>query len=262
MKETYAGIWDGIVVSVDAPSTEPVGAVQVRIPHIHGDVTEVPDTDLPWAEPNFQFAGLGSGIVGVPPENAQVNIIFRYGDKDYPTYIGGSFRTAGAPAAYTAGKQGLTPKTWLWVTPGGFGIIFDELNKKVTLRTSQATLFSLELDETTQKITATTPTGYKLELDEATKKATFQTAAGNSVVLDETVGEATITATAKVILSTLLAEIGVPATQSVLVAELFAPVYDAHTHNVTGVGAPTGPPIPLLTPSLASVISQILKLKN
>ena len=290
--DVYPGYYEGIVVDTKAPASQPAGALKVRIPEIHGTVSEVPDTALPWAVPNFMFAGAQCGLIGVPPVNAIVHILFKHGSKDFPMWIGGGYRTAEVPSDYTSAKQGLEPKGFIWITPAGYGIVINEQSKTVEIKTptpSQskvkidltskkieivsnsggATAYTLSLDETAQKISITTPLGQQIELDDAGNqvkiagllKIALATTAGQKVEIDDSTGQVTVSGLTKAIIAGALIEIGTPATFSVLLAELFAAIFDAHVHGVTAVGSPTSTPVPLLTPILPTITSSSIKLK-
>lgn len=244
-KTYYPGYYEGKVVSISAPATEPTGAVQVRVPQIHGNVTKVPDTSLPWAAPNLMFAGRFAGLIGVPPVGANVNLIMKHANKDFPMWIGGSIKTGETPPDYTTAKQGLEPKGWGWLTPAGYGIFFDEKAQKITLKTPQG-LYKMEMDVVTKTITISTTTGQSLTLDETAKKVILQDAAGQSVELDETA--------TKAILTGAFMEIGKNATEAAVLGNAFATLWIAHGHLYTPAlhpGPPnsvsTSPPVDALT---------------
>lgn len=241
--EALVGLWDGIVVSIDAPATEPEGSVKVRIPDIHGSVGDkefVPDVSLPWAWPNFNFAGALCGWVGVPPVNAIVNIIFKHGNARYPFWIGGGHRTGEAPTDYLAAKQGLTPRAWTWVSPGGY---------------------SVTINEGTQALTLKTPLGLRLTLDEAAAKATLETPAGQSLEMDDVSGECVVTGNAKAVLTAALMEIGLGATQAAVLGTAFMGLFNAHKHSYFPgplAQAVTSPPtMPMVAGTHTSAVTKL-----
>lgn len=265
MTSALCGFWDGIVVDVKAPATEPIGSVKVRIYDLHGDVAEVPNEDLPWAWPNLMFAGANSGLIGVPPVNSIVNIIFKHGDKRYPMWIGGSHKITppDAPAEWTAAKQGLEPKGWMWITPGGYGIIINELTKVVEIKTPSPSTSGIKIDLTSKKVEITSDSSgsssFQLVLDETLQKVTLTTPAGQKVELDGAAGEAKITGTAKAILTAALVELGLGASQAVVLGTAFAQLWLNHGHQYTwtpggGAGLTGGPISPALTPGTAILI--------
>jgi hypothetical protein len=212
--------------------------------------------------------------------NAIVNIIFKHGDKRFPMWIGGGFRTGEVPAAYLAGKSGLEPKTWLWLTPGGYGIIFDEMAKVVTLRAPQPSLAKVVLDVTSKKVTIFGDTGSKIELDDTAKTVLVQSLAGNKLSIDDTsqiislegasgqklelnesTGQVQLKGTAKAILTAALMEIGVGATEAAVLGTAFMTLFNAHTHTYFPgplAQAPTSPPvIPMVAGLHTSVVTKL-----
>jgi len=291
----YPGFWDGIVVDTKAPATEPPGAVRIRIYDIHGEATDTPDLQLPWAWPNFMFAGFQCGLIGVPPVQSIVNVIFKHGDKDYPMWIGGGHRTTppGVPAEFTAAKQGLEPKGWMWITPGGYGIVINEQLKTITLKMPQPSLtqivmdltqkkvevvsdsgpgqpYKLILNETLQQVLLETPTGFKLNLSEVAQTASMESPTGQKVEINEASGEATVSGTAKAILTAALMEIGLGATEAAVLGTTFSQTWLNHGHPyvwaaAAGSGTTGGPvagAVPPGTPLMPGTeLSTVTKLK-
>lgn len=227
MAQVYSGWWDGIVVDVNAPATSPNGSVKVRIPGIHGVTGEtdfVPDLYLPWAVPNFMFAGLHCGLIGVPPVNSIVNIIFKQGDRHFPMWIGGGHKVGEIPLEYTAAKQGLEPKGWMWITPGGYGLVIDEVLKTITVKSPQ-------------------PDQYQFKIDVAAKHLILETPTGQQIKLDETANEVTVKGTTKAILTAALMEIGVGATEAAVLGTAFAQLWIKHGHEYIAPGSGGAPAI-------------------
>lgn len=72
----------GIVVNNNDPDKE--GKCQIRVYGVFGE--EVPDSDLPWALPDFGFIGSTVGSFVVPPNGALVKVYFDRGDIYLPHY--------------------------------------------------------------------------------------------------------------------------------------------------------------------------------
>lgn len=72
----------GIVVNNNDPDKQ--GKCQIRVYGVFGD--EVPDSDLPWALPDFSFVGSKVGSFVVPPNGAIVKVYFDQGDIYLPHY--------------------------------------------------------------------------------------------------------------------------------------------------------------------------------
>ena len=264
MSKVYPGFWDGTVVSVKAPTTEPHGSVQVRIPDIHGNVTEVPDNVLPWAWPNFMFAGPNCGLMGVPPVTAIVNLIFKHGNPKYPLWIGGGHRSTGTPSEFITAKAGLEPKGWMWITPGGYKLVLNEQAQTIELKMPTPSLTALTLDLALKKAEVVSDSGgttpYTLTLDETQQKASITTPTGQIIELNEASGEVKLSGTQKAILIAALVEIGIAPSEAVILGNAFAVFFDLHTHNVTAIGSPTGFPVPLMASQLATLLSQTVSM--
>ena len=263
----FPGFWDGIVVDTKAPATEPAGAVRVRIFDIHGIAAEVPDTQLPWAWPNFMFAGPNCGLVGVPPINSIVNVIFKHGLKDYPLWIGGGHRTTPPeiPTDYTSAKAGLDPKGWMWITPGGYGIVMNEQTKTVEIKTPAPSLSSIKIDLTTKKVEVVSNSSgsqeYKLVLDETTQTASIITPSGQKVELNEVSGEVVVSGTTKAVMTAAMMEIGLGATEAAMLGTLFSQTWMNHGHPYTwaagGGAGVTGGPVPGAVPPGAPLLTEL-----
>jgi hypothetical protein len=76
------GDYTGIVVNNNDPDKQ--GKCQIRVYGVFGD--EVPNSDLPWALPDFNFVGSKVGSFTVPPNNALVKVYFDRGDIYLPHY--------------------------------------------------------------------------------------------------------------------------------------------------------------------------------
>jgi len=82
LHEEVFKVYVGKVVNNRDPDKE--GKCRVRVYGIYSE--EIPDSDLPWAIPEFTFIGSKVGNFIVPPEDALVNIYFRNNDMYTPIY--------------------------------------------------------------------------------------------------------------------------------------------------------------------------------
>lgn len=78
----YNNFYSGKVVNNIDP--EKLGRCQIRVYGIFEDT--IPDSDLPWAIPDFEFIGSTIGSFVVPPINAIVKVYFEHGDIYFPHY--------------------------------------------------------------------------------------------------------------------------------------------------------------------------------
>ena len=74
--------YTGMVVNNDDPNKE--GRCRIRVYGIYGD--EIPDDDIPWSVPDFNFIGSTLGSFIVPPLNAIVKVFFDNEDFYTPRY--------------------------------------------------------------------------------------------------------------------------------------------------------------------------------
>jgi phage baseplate assembly protein gpV len=156
-------------------------------------------------------------------------------------------------------------------TEGGHSATFDDQGKKVTVETTGG--HSVTLDDNGPKIAVKSSGGHSVTLDDSGPKLTIQTTSGNSVTLDDggakiTVqtaggqiialesGSIKITATSVIVNATSVKLGGDAASMSLVLGEALMAAYNAHTHNCTAPGAPSGPP---LSPMTSAVLSQVSK---
>ena len=84
--KTLPGLYEGFVEFTNDPAQ--MGRLKVRVPCIHG-ITKIKTKDLPWAMPCVPFGGgPGFGTIMIPPEGSTVYVSFKYGDPQYPIYMG------------------------------------------------------------------------------------------------------------------------------------------------------------------------------
>lgn len=69
---------------IDNNDPKKLGRVKVRVYGIYDD--EIPDSDLPWALPDFDFIGSTKGSFIVPVNDALVNVYFENNDIYLPKY--------------------------------------------------------------------------------------------------------------------------------------------------------------------------------
>jgi hypothetical protein len=74
--------YPGKVVSNNDP--DKLGRCQIRVYGVYGDL--IPDSDLPWAIPDFNFIGSNLGSFVVPTPGTLVNVYFESNDLFLPRY--------------------------------------------------------------------------------------------------------------------------------------------------------------------------------
>lgn len=91
------GLYTGMVVDNDDPDQQ--GKCKIRVYGIFGD--EVPDSDLPWALPDFDFIGSKLGSFIVPPNDALVKVYFDQGNIYQPHYTTKAVHSSNLPSQRT-----------------------------------------------------------------------------------------------------------------------------------------------------------------
>jgi hypothetical protein len=120
---------------------------------------------------------------------------------------------------------------------GGHVLDLDDNGKAVSLESSGG--HSISLSDQGKKLAVKTTSGNEVTLDDDGSKITVQTKSGVSIVLDAT--SIKLTATSSVSINANSIKLGGDsATQSLVLGEALMAAYNAHTHNCTAPGAPSG----------------------
>lgn len=82
LDESYNSIHIGKVINNNDPKK--LGRCQIRVYSIYENT--IPDSDLPWAIPEFSFIGSDVGSFIVPPNDSLVNVRFSMGNIYEPIY--------------------------------------------------------------------------------------------------------------------------------------------------------------------------------
>jgi uncharacterized protein involved in type VI secretion and phage assembly len=276
----YFGVYTAIVAAVG--DKKHPGEVQLRFDWFD------PQMKTEWCRICNPYAGNGYGTVWHPEKDDEVLIAFLQGDMRWPIVLGGLYNGQDAPP--TARTDSLDQK--LWRTKGGHELLMDDTSsqmrvriktkgghsadlddqgkaitvksngghsatlddqgKAVTVKTSGG--HSVTLDDQGQKLALKTTSGNSVTLDDGGSKITIQTAGGQIVSLES--GSIKITATSVIVNATSVKLGGDAASMSLVLGEALMAAYNAHTHNCTAPGAPSGPP---LSPMTSAVLSQVSK---
>src|SRR5207253_11377682 len=138
---------------VDVFDPEKEGRVKVQFPWFGEDMgTE-------YGRACQLYAGNGYGALFVPEIGDEVLVAYIHGDMRMPVILGGLYNGKDKPPSY----RQKTKDQKLIRTKAGHEVVFDDHDKKVTLKSAA---------------------GLTLELDDNEKKVTVKTASGQSVVLD------------------------------------------------------------------------------
>lgn len=87
------GKYFGEVVDINDPLRK--GRIRVRVYDIFSD--NIPDSDIPWAIPDYSYAGSIKGSFIVPPVGTRVRIEFDKGDIYCPVYIAKGYYQSDLP---------------------------------------------------------------------------------------------------------------------------------------------------------------------
>lgn len=276
----YFGVYSAIVAAVG--DDKHPGEVRLRFEWFD------PQMQTEWCRICNPYAGNGYGTVWHPEKDDEVLVAFLQGDMRWPIVLGGLYNGKDSPP--TARSADLDQK--LWRTKGGHELLMDDTSGQMRLRLKtraghsvdlddqgkKATVaseggHSVELDDQGKKATVKSQGGHSVELDDQGKKVTVKTSSGQSVTLDDGGSKITVqtaggqilalesgaiklTATSVVVNATSVKLGGDAATQSLVLGEALMAAYNAHTHNCTAPGSPSGPPLSPMTPAVLSQVSK------
>lgn len=217
--------YEGLVVARNDP--EGLGRVKVLVPNILDPASD-------WLRPMATFGGSAQrGIFAVPKIGANVDVVFLHGDSRYARYIAGPWgRPSGVsdvPDQAPLGNPDIVVMRF-----GNFAMIYDE-------RTGVEKLTILDV----VKNSSITFDGVTGNVDVSSTGAVKITAA--STIDVEAQGIATFKSATKAILEGALMEIGLGATEAMVLGTAFALLYNTHTQPVT-MGGVAGPPTVPMTP--------------
>lgn len=259
----YFGVVEALVAENVDPEKE--GRVRVRFPWFDGSMT------TEWCRVAQPYAGAGYGALFVPEVGDEVLVGFVHGDMRYPIVLGGLYNGEDKPSSHRAqdkdqklirtkgGHQLLLDdsKDALGVeveTSSGHLLSMSDADKKVSLATSGG--HSVELTDQAQKVTVKSTSGHSVTLDDAASSVTVTTAAGASIAMDAS--GIKVTGTTVTIEGTAVKLGGAGAHQALVMGTMFMALYNAHTHNCTAPGAPSGPPLAQLTPAMLTTITKAM----
>ena len=221
----YFGVVEAIVVDVIDPDKE--GRVTIQFPWFDDEmITE-------YCRVCQLYAGNGYGALFIPEVGDEVLVGFIHGDMRLPVILGGLYNGKDKPSSH----RQKTKDQKLIRTKAGHEIVFDDHDKKVTVKSAG---------------------GLTLELDDDPKKVTLKTASGQSVTLDGSSSEVKIEATSVSVQATSVAlkatqvELCNGAAEPVILGASFSAFFAAHVHTTTIPGFPTTPPVVPVPPTMLS----------
>lgn len=115
----YYSSYEGIVEDNADPDNR--GRVKVKCPSVYGDAVSE------WCLPKGMFSGNKIGFFALPQKGDPVWISFRRGDPKNPLWQYGCF-------AKGYGPDGSDPEHFIFRTPKGYTLIFDEKEEQIILK--------------------------------------------------------------------------------------------------------------------------------
>lgn len=218
-KEDYIDkIFIGTVEDIDDPRRE--GRCRVRVFGIHGDSTEIPTSDLPWAYPGKKGTFFGKdgkgGSISIPKLNSVVTIKFNNGNVYSPEYY--NIHELAEDVKSELNQEGEYEGTHIMLFDGDEDLkIWYTVNKGLTFKLGNA-VFNLNKEEGISAIL------------------------NDSVINIDNNNVITVETPSKVVVNSPNIELGDGAVESVIKGDAFKKFFDLHTHP--SPGTPPAVPIP------------------
>jgi len=232
------------------------GRCKLTIPSVLGEAIS------DWALPCLPFGGAaGLGFVAVPPKDAQVVAEFLEGDASAPMWTGTFWREGeAAPEAFTAGEA---PTAKVMRSDSGHQFVFEDKAGEESLSIASKAEARIELDSE-GSLLLTDSAGAKVLLDAQAHEIHVEDANGHSLVLsssgivakDAAGNEISTSASgvtvkgATVTIEGSSVSVGGAGGEPLLRGQTFMALFNAHVHNCTAPGSPSGPPAVPLTPAI------------
>lgn len=115
----FYGFYEGQVYDNEDPENR--GRIQVICPSVYGDKPY-----KKWVMPMGMFSGKGIGFYAIPQKNDPIWITCKRGDPEYPIWTYGWY-----PQKYS--PEGVSPSKFMFITPSGYKLTFDEKDSKIEL---------------------------------------------------------------------------------------------------------------------------------
>lgn len=250
----YWGKYRGNVTDTADPLNR--GRIKVTVPSVLGEETSQ------WAEPAFPYGGgTDFGWVAIPPVDAAVLVEFIEGDASAPVWTGTLWRTDSEVPEQHSGQE-----TKLFKTESGHHLLFDDTSgeERIVLQSSAEAVVELDKEGS---MALTGSDGAHVTIDAGSGEIVIEDANGNSITLSSS--GINCTDSAGNVIETTASGVEVKGTtiniegQSVTLGgaggeplvkgTTFMSLFNAHTHNCTAPGAPSGPPLAPLTPAALTV---------
>lgn len=239
-KRYYGVVGATIVDNIDP---EKMGRVKIKYPWFDASM------ESEWCQVMNLYAGNDYGSVFVPEVGDSVLVAFELGDMRKPFVLGGLYNDkALPPTAREAAKDQKMIRT-----KGQHEFLLDDTPGKESVQLKTKGGHSVVLDDVAKTVTVKTNSGQEVALEDSGSKVTIKTSGGQSITMDASGIKLTATS---ITLSGTSISLGDGAAMSLVLGEAFMAAFNAHTHNCTAPGTPSGPPVPPLTPAVLSKVSK------
>ena len=227
----FYGMVQGIVTEVNDEKGKE-GRVKVQFPWFDDQM------ETEWCRVLQFYAGNGYGSFFIPEVGDEVGVVFIHGDMRLPVIIGGLFNGKDKPPSHRA--KDLDQK--MIRTKGKHELLFDDTPGKKRVRIKTEGGHTADLSDVDKKMSLQSAGGQSVVVDDSAKTITLET--NGKKVKIEASGTITVSGTTIVLDGSSIKLGGTGASQSLVLGDLFMAMFNTHVHNCTGLGAPTGPPIP------------------
>lgn len=246
----------------DNRDPEKRGRCKLIVPSVLGE------TVSDWALSCTLYGGAANvGAIAVPPKGAQVIAEFLEGDISSPLWTGSFWRRQEeVPEEFSANEE---PSAKVMRTESGHLLLFEDKDgeERVTLRSSAGASLEMEPDGA---LALTDSEGASVTLDAQAGEIRVEDARGNSLVMSSSgmvfkdpsgneittaAGGITVKAPATITIEGSAVAIGGSGGEPLVKGTSFLAAFNAHTHLCAVAGAPSGPPVPLLTPAMLTLKS-------
>lgn len=256
-QQRYYGKYRAFVVDNVDPQQR--GRLKLIVPTVLGQ------QDTGWALPCLPFGGLANqGLFMIPQVDAQVWVEFEEGNLDHPIWVGVFWQQSGDIPEEAAAQA--EPTTRIIRTPSGHVLQFDDaegdeqirlahpqgaeltIDPDGTVKTSDASGNTLVLNARDNQISLEDANGNHLQMDAS--GTTIEDSSGNKIAM--AASGITVEGT-QVVIKGSTVDVGGPGGEALIKGQTFLAMFNTHTHVTTMPGAPTGPPIPPLTPAALTI---------
>lgn len=227
----FYGVVQGLVTEVnDSDGQE--GRVKVQFPWFDDQM------ETEWCRVRQFYASNGYGAFFIPETGDEVLIAFVHGDMRLPIILGGLYNGKDKPPTHRSAE--LDQK--MIRTKGGNELLFDDTSGKQRVRITTQGGHQADLSDVDQKITLQSSGGQTVVVDDSARSITLQTATG-TVTIDGASGTITLANTTVVLNAPSVALGGSAAPHQLVLGDVLVALFNAHTHNCTAPGSPSGPVI-------------------